>query len=238
MQYFRRKTFEDHPSMLKVSAPLEKTYLGHTVYQTLLENILSGALPSGVEVSEVALAAELRVSRTPVHEAVKKLAMDGLLVHESGRRPRVARLDRAAVAELYEMRSILECAAAERAAERIDLATVRELGRKAEDLEARKSGDSDWRKRALEFDQLFHEAIATAAGSGRLREDIHRYRLLVRAFCRITGTAENLRAALGEHQTILKALRSRDPAAARKAMAAHISARVGVVLKEAFPEAR
>ena len=56
--------------MLKVTAPLEKTYLGNTVYQALLENILSGELPSGAEVSEVALAAELRVSRTPVHGVV------------------------------------------------------------------------------------------------------------------------------------------------------------------------
>jgi DNA-binding GntR family transcriptional regulator len=223
--------------MLNVTAPLEKTYLGNTVYQTLLENILSGALPAGARISEVALAAELRVSRTPVHEAVKKLATDGLLVHESGQRPRVARFDRKEIAELYDMRSILECAAAERAAERIEDATLRDLSRRADALLSGRSREAEWKKRALEFDQHFHDTLARASGSGRLREDILRYRLLVRAFCRITGSVENLREALVEHQRILRALEARNPPAARKAMAAHIEARVAVVLKEAFPEA-
>jgi DNA-binding GntR family transcriptional regulator len=224
--------------MLHVTVSLEKTYLGNAVYQTLLENILSGALPAGARVSEVALAAELRVSRTPVHEAVKKLAKDGLLVHESGKRPRVARFDRKEIAELYEMRAILECAAAERAAGRIDEATLGDLCRRAEALASGRAREADWKKRALDFDQDFHDTLALASGSARLREDIHRYRLLVRAFCRMTGSVENLREALAEHQKILKALEARDPAAARNAMAAHIDARVAVVMKEAFPEAR
>jgi len=223
--------------VMKVSAPIAKTYLGESVYQALLENILSGALPSGAEVSEVGLAQELHVSRTPVHEAIQKLSSDGLVVQQSGRRPRVARFDRGDIAELYEMRRILEAAAAERAATKMDPATLRELRRRADELLSGRSGKEDeWKRRALDFDQHFHETLARASGCRRLRDDVLRYRLLVRAFCRMTGSLSNLVEALHEHLRILKALQARNPDAARKAMSDHIDARLRVVLKEAAPE--
>ena len=222
--------------MLKVTAPIAKTYLGDTVYQAILENILSGELPSGAELSEVSLAQELHVSRTPVHESIKKLAKDGLVDHESGRRPRVARFSQKDVAELYEMRKILEGAAVERAATRMDDESLRDLRKRADDLYSGRHKEAEWKRRALDFDQHFHDTLARASGCVRLHEDVQRYRLLVRAFCRITGSVENLRQALDEHMKVIKALQARNPDAARKAMAAHIDARLGVVLKEAARE--
>jgi DNA-binding GntR family transcriptional regulator len=222
--------------MLKVTSPIAKTYLGVSVYDAILENILSGALPSGAEVSEVSLAADFHVSRTPVHEAIQKLANDGLVVHESGRRPRVARFSRKEIAELYEMRKILEGAAVERAATRMDAETLRDLRKRADDLYSGHHKEAEWKRRALDFDQHFHDTLARASGCVRLHEDVQRYRLLVRAFCRITGTVQNLREALDEHLKVIKALQARNAEAARKAMAAHIDARLEVVLKEASPE--
>jgi len=225
--------------MLKMTAPIARTYLGVSVYEAILENILSGVLPSGAAVSEVSLAQELRVSRTPIHEAIKKLAKDGLIVHESGRRPRVARFSQKEVAELYEMRKILECAAVERAATRMDAREVRDLCKQADALAAPgPSREAEWKRRALDYDQHFHDTLAKASGCVRLHEDVQRYRLLVRAFCRITGSAQNLRQAMGEHRRILRALEARDAPAARKAMADHIDARLEVVLKGAAPEER
>jgi DNA-binding GntR family transcriptional regulator len=226
---------EEPPRMMKLSAPLAKTYLGESVYEAVLENIVSGALPSGAELSEVGLAAELQVSRTPVHEALQKLSKDGLVVHRRGRRPRVARFDRAEIAELYEMRRILEGAAAERAATRMDPDELRGLRKRADELSRARGAEGDWRRRALDFDQDFHDALARASGCRRLRDDVQRYRLLVRAFCRMTGSAANLREALGEHLRVLRALEARDSAAARKAMSDHIDARLAVVMKDAAP---
>ena len=110
-----------------------------------------------------------------------------------------------------------------------------ELRRLAGEL-ARTSSSREWPRRALDFDLRFHDAIARAARNERLRADVARYRLLVRAFCRITGSPENLKDAFGEHEAILRALEARDPQAAGKAMAAHIDARVKVVLREIYPE--
>src|SRR4051794_2027189 len=56
------------------------------VYDALLQRIVRGHLPSGTMVSELALAQELKVSRTPVHDAVRQLAKDGLVVREGRQR--------------------------------------------------------------------------------------------------------------------------------------------------------
>ena len=62
------------------------------------------------------LAEALRVSRTPVHEAVGRLVKDGLLVQEPPRKIIVARFTREDAVEIYEMRQLLESSAARRAA--------------------------------------------------------------------------------------------------------------------------
>ena len=98
------------------------------------------------------------------------------------------------------------------------------------------SGDPDWASRAIDFDLGFHAAVAEACGNRRLRDDIARYRRLVRCFCRLTGSVKNLQAALIEHLSILEVLELRRPAAARKAMQAHISNRLEAVLAELFGE--
>ena len=68
----------------------------------------------------------------------------------------------------------------------------------------------------------------------RLFRPLLRFRLS--AFCRLTGSVRNLQAALLEHLAILEALERRRPAAARKAMQAHIDNRQEAVLAELFGE--
>jgi len=216
--------------------PLSRTFLVEAAYEAILENILSGALTSGTAISEVSLAKELNVSRTPVHQALARLAKDGLIEHRSGRKPRIARFGRDDVIEIYDMRLLLETAATQRAAKRIDPRTLAELTREADALAAAPDG-VDWIRQALDFDVRLHDALAVAAGNRRLRQEIEKYRLLVRAFCRMTGNSENLREALQEHQTVLKALADRHPAAAGQAMARHVQKRLDAVLGTLYREA-
>lgn len=223
-------------TLLKSPAPISKISLAESVYQRILEAILSGSLASGRELSEVALAAELGVSRTPVHEALLRLAADGLIEDLVSRQARVARFTREDIVEIYGMRRILEPAAAELAAKRVDEERLAELRAAVESLLAA-AGKRDWANRAIEFDLRFHQNVADAADNGRLRAEIGKYRRLVRAFCRATGARENLQQALREHLAILDALAARDAAAAREAMIAHIDARLECVL-ERMPEER
>lgn len=217
-------------TLLKSPEPIAKISLAESVYQRILEAILSGSLASGMELSEVALAAELGVSRTPVHEALLRLAADGLVEDLVSRQARVACFSREDVVEIYDMRRILEPAAAERAASRLADEQIAELRSAAETL-LTGAGKKDWANRAIEFDLRFHQALAAAADNDRLRGEIAKYRRLVRAFCRATGARENLQQALREHLSILNALAARDGAAASRAMIAHIDARLLCVLE-------
>src|SRR5688500_900834 len=94
--------------------------LVEAAYQSLLERIVDGRLPSGAMLSELALSQELGVSRTPVHDAMRQLAKDGLVVREGRQRARVAGFAPDDVFEIFEMRKILEGPAAELAAGRMD----------------------------------------------------------------------------------------------------------------------
>jgi DNA-binding GntR family transcriptional regulator len=217
-------------TLIKLREPISRTSLADSVYQHILEAILTGSISSGTELSEVALAAELGVSRTPVHEALRRLAADGLVDSLAHRQARVAHFSRQDIVEIYEMRGLLETAAAERAARQLDTAQLAEL-REALDALA-DSNTRGWTNRALDFDVRFHNLLAAATQNERLRAEIAKYRHLVRAFCRMSGTPQNLRDAMHEHARILKALEARDPAAARRAMAAHIDARLKAVLQE------
>lgn len=215
--------------------PVTRTSLADTAYEAILEAILSGRLPAGEEVSEVSLATDLGISRTPVANAVQKLAAIGLIERPLGKQPRVARFDRDEVKELYEMRELLESEAAARSAARLPAEQLEALTVDAEALSRTTVRGPTWAERAIAFDIRFHDELAAASGNRRLCEQIRQYRLLVRAFCRSTGRHENLSHALAEHQAILAALASRDPAAARAAMAHHIATRKAVVLAELYP---
>ena len=214
-----------------LKGPINKTSLAESVYQHVLEAILTGALASGTELSEVTLAAELGVSRTPVHEALLRLAADGLVEHLPNRCDRVACFTRDDIREIYEMRTVLECAAVERAVRRLGAEELAELRADADALASPPHGRT-WVTRALDFDIRFHDALAAASGNERLRADVTRYRHLVRAFCRMSGNPDNLRQAVEEHRRILSALEARDAAAARRAMAGHVEARLRAVLHE------
>lgn len=195
--------------------------LSDAVYETLLDAILSGRLETGQIVSEVALAQKLQVSRTPVHDALRQLAKDGLVRQEMNRRAVVAKFTAQDVYDIFEMRKLLEGEAARLAATRMDGASREELRAVMRDLAANLQAP-DWVARWTDFDDQFHTAIAKAAGSNRLAHDISRYRTLHRGFNRISTNVEVLQKAMAEHATILDALDAGDSRAARVAMVQHI----------------
>lgn len=195
--------------------------LSDTVYETLLEAIIDGSLASGTIVSEVALARQLKVSRTPVHDALRQLAKDGLLQQQANRRAVIATFSREDLRDIFDMRQLLEGEAARLAASRIDRPNLARLRAEADAL-AKNRKKPDWLERWADFDEDFHATIAQASGSPRLCQDIVRYRLLHRAFNKLTTTVEVLQQALDEHIRILEALERRDAKAASREMVSHI----------------
>ncbi|MGB8879972.1 MAG: GntR family transcriptional regulator, partial [Solirubrobacteraceae bacterium] len=78
------------------------------VYTAIRERISSGSLPRGARVHQEDLAEELGVSRTPVREALRRLAAEGLVEMRTNRGARVADVDQIGMRESYEARTVLE----------------------------------------------------------------------------------------------------------------------------------
>ena len=204
-----------------VKDPTENKRLSDAVYETVLDAIISGQMPPGITVSEVALAKQLNVSRTPVHDALRQLAKDGLVQQRANHRAVIAEFTAADIYDLYQMRKLLEGEAARLAAKGMDRATLAHLRETADNL-AKRRGQADWVERWADFDEEFHNAIAQASGSPRLWQDIARYHLLHRGFNKLGTTPEGLEHALEEHLRILDALEKRDAKEAQRAMVDHL----------------
>src|SRR5688572_6413639 len=163
--------------------------LVEAVYEAILAAILGGRLAPDSVLSEVSLARQMQVSRTPVHDALRQLSKDGVVEQTAGRRARVASFTRDDLFEIFELRKYLEGPATELAAGRMDERQLGPLRAMADELAAdTKAGD--WVERWAEFDETFHRQIAESSGNRRLAQDIHRYRLLHRGFNRLSTNVE------------------------------------------------
>lgn len=212
-----------------LNSAIQRVSLVDSIYQTLVEAIVSGQLAPGSELNSVGLSRQLDVSRTPLREALKLLERDGLVQQTGHHKARVAEFSADDIRDIYEVRLQLEAAAAEFASKRMSTELLTELRAEAEQLHTCQD-DVDWSEKAIAFDLRFHQAIAAASGNRRLENEIKRYRLLVRSFCVITGQQSTLQQALTEHLEIIDALETLRPASARKSMASHIRSRLKTVL--------
>ena len=191
------------------------------IYPLVRRMILTGGIKPGEVIDEKDIAAQLKVSRTPVREAVKKLSDENLVevVAQSG--TRAARIDRSEIAEAFLIRRALEMESAAQAAANVADANIHRL----EDilmLHARAIERRNYVE-AIENDDLFHRTIAEISGLKRLWRTIEiskaqldrcRHLMLPRA-----GEAE---ATLKHHRAIITALSSHDPAKAAQAMRDHL----------------
>jgi len=218
------RTATPRSKTIGVTLPIEANddeALSETVYHRLLRDILTGHYPCGTVLSELGLGRVLGVSRTPVHDALRQLAKDGLIQRERNCRARVAGITPDDIFEVFEMRKMLEGPAAELAAVRMDRRQLAPLRAAIDQLRAMPRG-KDWTTQWAEFDDCFHRTIAEASGNRRLAQDINRYRLLHKGFNRLATEPDCLQSAMAEHIGILEALEAKNGPLARERMVAHI----------------
>ena len=195
--------------------------LGPQVYALLRRAIVRGALEPGEPIDERRVAARLGVSRTPVREAVRRLADERLVVVVAQSSTRAAPLELALIEESRLIRRALEMESAAEAAPRMDEAHAARLRRRL--AEQRDCVRDERYGDAIDADDRFHHAIASVSGLERLWRTIEiekahvdrcRHRMLP-----LPGEAE---ATLEQHARIIEALLGGDPDAAREAMRAHL----------------
>lgn len=224
------------PFTLPSSVPVIRQSLGEVVYDRLLSAILSGQLVGGNELSEVTIADQFGVSRTPVREALNRLAGDGLIENGRNRRAIVRTVTREMVVEIYQVRQCLESGAARLAAGRMNSAELARLD--AISAAVRPDGIAIDQNQALAFDAELHGSIARHCGNRRLAEEVRRYTNFVPIFQRLAGRRDDrLLLAYEQHLTIIDALRAADAEQAAAAMTHHIQSALVVLLDDVFPEA-
>lgn len=196
------------------------------VYEHLRREVLSGRLAAGQWLREQEIAARLDVSRTPVREAVRQLAQEGLVVIEANRGVRVVDLSADEAVATYEVRKRLEAMAAGLAARRITPDGRRELERFLLDMEAVPGARPDI---LLQADAAFHACIARLAGNPVLHELIGKLNDRVNRVKIVTRDVNGTRLAREQHRTIFDAVSAGDPRAAEDAMATHIETNLNII---------
>lgn len=213
-----------------VGAPLTRRRLVDDATHALRTAILDARLAAGARLRQTDLAAQLRISRTPIREALGRLQQEGLVELLPRGGVRVPLLDLDEAVELYDLREVLDGLAARLAARqpsRHSLATLeRALDRMARCLD--RTNPSQWFTAHI----LFHEEIFRLARNRRLQRLLPVVRLSIRHFHPLLlRTERRLGQAYLEHRQIFDAIASHDPEAAEREARAHIATAREIVLK-------
>lgn len=205
---------------LQRSAPLYRQ-----VYELLRNRILEGEYAPGEAVQESRIAQMLRVSRTPVREALQQLEREGLLVARGLERA-VANPSREEFVELYTCRAALERVVAERAARFASQSEIETMAGAIE--EARKAIDAGDHSGVVSANTRFHDRMVESARMPtlhRLMDTIRGPILVARRHVLSDSDVES--AICVEHTALLDAIRLGDAGAAQKRMELHMSNDIG-----------
>jgi DNA-binding GntR family transcriptional regulator len=192
------------------------------VYTAIRERITSGSLARCARVHQEDLAEELGVSRTPVREALRRLAAEGLVEMRTNRGARVADVDQAGMRVSYEARTVIEPGAAR-------LAAAEQL---AEPLARMRAAVAAQRRslrnvrRSFEANREFHLALAAASGNEFLSQFAERLwvaRIGETIYERQVQTQERMLLDVREHEQILEAIEAGDGRRAESLTRRHLA---------------
>jgi DNA-binding GntR family transcriptional regulator len=193
----------------ETATPVENLTLWQRVHTHLREEILSGQLPAGSELQEVALSKTLGVSRGPIREAIGRLAAEGLVTVRPRRGAVVRALSSDEFIEAYQVREALETMAVRLAVPKLTAAHVAALERAIDDMST--CGASGDVQGFFEANTAFHLVFFDAAGNRmladlyrHLRAQIDRHRL------RSLELRGDVRRSIAEHKAILRAAKASD----------------------------
>lgn len=201
--------------------------LADTAYDTLRHQILSGELVHGERLAEEEIAENLGISRTPVREALRRLAAEGLVDVAPNRGASVARWESTDLLEIFDLRAMLESYAAQRATERTTPEFFAALEAICEEMEATYARSKGGRalQALASGNRRFHRSIMEAADSPRLLtmiDSLTHVPVVMQTFTQYSPHA--LERSLHHHREILDAMRAGDATWASSVMRAHILA--------------
>ncbi len=194
--------------------------LADKVYDTLEGDILDGKYAPGDYVTESRMSEELGVSRTPVREAIRRLAQDGLL-EETAHGALVLGVSPDDIAVIYEIRARVEGYAARLFTLRMTPMLLQELEENVELQEFYLERESAENSRNL--DTRFHEILYQNCGSRILEDMLSSLHNKVRRYRRASyEDRERAKRAVAEHRDILAAIKARDVVLVETLVARHV----------------
>ena len=196
--------------------------LADRAYRALRDRLVTLRIPPGSPIDEDAVGRELKMGRTPVREAIKRLALENLVTVFPRRGTFASEINITDLAHISDVRVQLEGHAAYRAAERITdsqraalagLLAEHDIRRGDEDLEA-----------LMELDTTVHRFIYHCAGNPFLEETLGRYlNLSLRIWYLVIDRLPHLFARVHEHEEVLRAIEAGQAERAREILTQHIA---------------
>lgn len=195
--------------------------LSQQAYETIKQKIVSLELPPGSVINEAGLQAELGLGRTPIREALKRLALEMLVVIVPRRGMFVSEIGIRDLQQIFEMRLVLEGLAARLAAER----GTADQWRRMEVALAELADVTIDNEALIAIDQACHEILYEATDNEFLQSTlVSHYALSLRLWYYFLYRISDMRRALWEHIHILEALKAGDGEEAARLMERHIRA--------------
>lgn len=210
------------PEMKKNFNFKQDKQLNEIVYEGLRKSIISGIIPVGERINEKKLADELKISRTPMREAIKRMQYEGLLEYTPKVGSVVKRVTPDDVEEIYQLRLALETLAFTSAMNSLtedDFIKLDALVQKT--LEASKRSDyPEVIRLSKDFNQKIYDAAKMPRLSGLLN---HLVDYLTRFRTISMTNAERGPKAIMEHQILLDGIRHHDVEKIRQTLEKHLS---------------
>jgi DNA-binding GntR family transcriptional regulator len=203
-------------------APAPRGLLADRAYAELRDRLVTLRIAPGAPIDEDLLGAELEMGRTPVREAIKRLALENLVTVFPRRGTFASEINITDLAHISDVRGVLEAHAAARAAERLTDTQRDELEQLLADL-ANGQGSDDV-EALMGLDARVHRFIYRCAGNPYMEETLGRYyNLSLRIWYLVLDRLPHLFARVHEHDDVLHAIAEGDAARARDILAEHIA---------------
>ena len=194
--------------------------LRETVYDQLRAEVINCTLAPGTEMREAELAARFEMSKSPVRDALMRLAREGLVITLPRQGYRVAPVSLTDVLDMFHLRAALERACMERIVLRASDEDLKSLDR------FRHFDLAQWEGGFVAFNREFHRRIAELGSNARMRDHLHD--LIDQLERAVQVSVANTRAGdpqplVNEHTAIIDALQARDRRTAQRLAEQHIT---------------
>jgi DNA-binding GntR family transcriptional regulator len=201
----------------------EPPLLADRAYEALRDQILTLQIRPGEPIDEDRVGADLGIGRTPVREAIKRLALEKLVTIFPRRGTFASDINITDLAQISDVRAVVEGHVAQRAAERLTTAQRSELDQLLSELDGELSGDTG--TALMDLDARVHRFIYSCADNPYLAETCGLYfNLSLRIWHLALDRMPGLPAHVGEHRDVLNAIADGKPERAARMLSQHVRA--------------